>query len=555
MVAQSIDVRALKERKAEGKLEKLRRVERMQQSNLHGGLIHFVRHFWGVLEPNKELVEGWALHAICAHLEAVTRGEIKKLLINVPPGFMKSLLCNVFWPAWEWSAAGLPGLRYVTFSYAAHLTERDNGKFRDLLRSRDFQELWGHAVKLTEDGKIRISNAATGWKFASSVRGVGTGERGDRVILDDPHNVKEGESEAVRSETVRWVREGMSNRLNDMVTGVIVVIMQRVHEDDVSGAIIKDRMNYVYLCIPMEYERANHFSNDWFDDPREEQGELAWPERFPQSVVDDLRGTLGPYAYSGQYQQNPEPRGGGIIKRKWWRKYNLPIGAKPRHLPEFVVASLDPAFTAKEENDPSGFVVIGVYRDNGQPRILLMHAWEKWLELHGETQDAKDGETKRAFLNRTRKEWGLVEQVANDCERLKVDLLLIENKASGHSVAQEIRRLYSYADKTWGVRLVDPGTIDKRNRLISVQHLFADGLIEAPFDDKSGQFRDWADIVIDETAKFRGVSGDKDNLVDALVQALKFLRDDGRIVRREEREITEHEAKRHKPKREPLYPV
>jgi hypothetical protein len=240
-------------------------------------------------------VEGRALEAIIEHLEAVTRGEIRLLLINVPPGFMKSLLVNVFWPAWEWSAGELPGLRYVTFSYAAHLTERDNGKFRDLLRSRIFRELWGHLVSLTEDGKIRVANNHTGWKFASSVKGVGTGERGDRVILDDPHNVKEGESEAVRTETVRWVREGMSNRLNDMQEGVIVVIMQRVHEEDVSGALIADDLGYVHLMIPMEYDPVRHCGtvigwSDW----RSKDGELAWPERFTRDTVDKLKRTLGP---------------------------------------------------------------------------------------------------------------------------------------------------------------------------------------------------------------------------------------------------------------------
>jgi len=547
--------RLLKERKAAAKWEKLLREERKRQADLDGGLLHFVRYFWHVLEPSKELVEGWVLHAICAHLEAVTRGEINRLLINVPPGFMKSMLVNVFWPAWEWSAAGLPSIRYVTFSYAAHLTERDNGKFRDLLRSREFHELWGHAVTLTEDGKIRVANDATGWKFASSVKGVGTGERGDRVILDDPHNVKEGESEAVRSETVRWVREGMSNRLNDMETGVIVCIMQRVHEEDVSNALIADDLGYVHLMVPMEFDPARRCGTaiGW-EDPREDDGELAWPERFSPSAVAQLKRTLGPYAYSGQYQQSPEPRGGGIIKRAWWGTYELAIGAKPKHRPEFVVASLDPAFTAKQENDPSGFVILGIYRtENGQPRILLMHAWKKWLELHGQTQDRDPKETNVAFLRRTQPHWGLVEQVAHDCTRLRVDRLLIEDKASGHSVAQEIRRLYS--DRDWGVQLVNPGSLDKRARAYAIQHLFADGLIEAPYDDKSGQFREWAQMVIDEAAKFRGLPGDEDNLVDALTQGLKYLRDNNLIVRREEREYNERESMLHRTKREPLYPV
>jgi hypothetical protein len=579
----ALDTKAVLERKVKAHWELSFRAERGRQSNLDGGLIHFVRYFWPVLEPAEELIEGWALDAMCLHLEAVTRGEIKRLLINVPPGFMKSMLVNVFWPAWEWSAAKMPYMRYVAFSYAAYLTERDNAKFRDLVTSRLFVELWGgqlwggqlilttesvqddpdglssfavyaRAAGLTGKGKIKVENSATGWKFASSVDGVGTGERGRRILLDDAHNVREGESEAVRTSTVTWVREGMSNRLNNIVRDVIIGIGQRVHEEDASSAMIEDG-DYVHLMIPMEYDPQRHCKTEiGWEDPRSEDGELAWPERYPASAVAKLKRVVGPYAYSAQYQQSPEPRGGGIIKRAWWGSYELAIGAKPKHIPEFVVASLDPAFTAKQENDPSGFVICGIYRDDKrQPRILLMHAWKKWLELHGQTQDRRPQEATKEFLRRTQPGWGLVEQVAHDCTRLKVSLLLIEDKASGHSVAQEIRRLYS--DRDWGVQLVNPGSLDKRARAFAVQHLFADGVIEAPFDENSGQFREWAELVIDECAKFRGLAGDEDNLVDALTQALKYLRDNGLIVRREEREFNETESARHRPKRDPLYPV
>ena len=232
-----------------------------------GGLINFVRYFWDVLEPQTEFVEGEALDAICQHLEAVTFGDINRLLINVPPGFMKSLLTDVFWPAWEWGPMEMPHLRYVAFSYAAGLTERDNGKFRDLITSQKYQELWGDKFKTRKIGEVKITNDKTGSKLATSVGGIGTGERGDRIILDDPHNVKEGESEAVRGETVRWFRESLSNRLNSMEQSAIVVIMQRVHEADVSGTIIENGFaDYVHLMIPMEYDAGRHCTTPiWTD--------------------------------------------------------------------------------------------------------------------------------------------------------------------------------------------------------------------------------------------------------------------------------------------------
>ncbi len=149
----------------------------------------------------------------------------------------------------------MPHLRYVTFSYSSTLTERDNGRFRDLMMSPEFQTLWGERFNLKKIGETLVSNDKTGWKLATSVRGVGTGQRGNRVIFDDPHNVKEAESDAVRGETVRWFEEGMENRLNDLKHDAIVVIMQRVHEMDVSGAIINNG-DYVHLFIPMEYEHG-----------------------------------------------------------------------------------------------------------------------------------------------------------------------------------------------------------------------------------------------------------------------------------------------------------
>jgi len=163
--------------------------ERKAQAR-RGGLIRFVRYCWSALEPDREMVEGWPLDAMCEHLEAITRGDIKRLLINVPPGMMKSLLVDVFWPAWEWGPMNRPYLRYVAFSYSATLTERDNGRFRALLESERYRSLWGERFTLERIGDRKIANTRTGWKLATSVGGVSTGERGDRIILDDPHNVE-----------------------------------------------------------------------------------------------------------------------------------------------------------------------------------------------------------------------------------------------------------------------------------------------------------------------------------------------------------------------------
>lgn len=216
----------------------------------------YVRRFWSVLEPGRDLAWGWALDAICEHLEAVTRGEIRKLLINVPPGMMKSLLTNVFWSSWEWGPQNLPQKRYVSAAYAQDLTVRDNRRCRTLMESPAYRAMWGDRFSLIEDqnAKTLYANDKTGFRLATSTKGIGTGERGDRVVIDDPHNVKGAESPVQREETLGWFSETMPTRATDPKTAAFVVIMQRLHERDVSGHILENGLGYVHLCLPMEYE-------------------------------------------------------------------------------------------------------------------------------------------------------------------------------------------------------------------------------------------------------------------------------------------------------------
>ena len=499
-----------------------------------------------MLEPVAPFVEGNALVAMCEHLEAVERGEINRLLMNVPPGFMKSLLTDVFFPAFVWGPCNRPETRIVSFSYAAYLTEKHNGKFRDLLRSQKYQEMWGHRFKLTEDGKTRIVNDKTGSKFASSVGGVGTGERGDIIIADDLHNVKEAESETIRNETVRWFREGMQNRLNDLRSSAIVVIGQRVHEGDVSGCIIENYPDYVHLCIPMEYEPERHCEtiigwSDW----RREPGELVWPERFPEAELEPFKQL--PFLWAGQYQQRPSPRGGGILPRAGWEYWDRPLamkyGRNENQFPDldYIIASVDTAYTEKQENDYSACVVLGVWQDiYRRPKIIVMTAWQERLAIND-----------------------LVNKIIRDCRRLKIDRLLIEGKASGISVVQEIRRLQGEED--WATQIVNPGNQDKTARAYSIQHLLGedlengkrrDGIVYVPCvtnDDDVSYPRQWAETLITNCEGFPKAA--HDDLVDALVMGLRHLRDLGFARRSDEMAIQEHHEMLINPKPAvPLYP-
>lgn len=569
-------------------LEEFRRRQAKQQQSRRGwyddngirqgGLIAFVRYFWHVLEPETPFVDGWPLWAICEHLEAVTFGEITRLLINVPPGFAKSLIVDVFFPAWEWGAMDKRHYRYVAFSYSASLTERDNDKFRTLVANAEYQRLYGPIRTKVENGQqqagvalrnkttLKVMNTHTGWKLASSVGGVGTGERGDRIIIDDPHNVVEAESQTVRGEAVRWFRESISSRFNDLDTGALIVIMQRVHEDDVAGTILSLGLGYCHLMIPWEFDpdRAMATSIGWMDprhdpdNPDANAGEPAWRERFSDQAMARTKEELGPYAWASQYLQAPAPRGGGIFQRAWWQLYDSPDGKFPVF--EFVLASLDSAFTENEENDPSGFTVWGVFRKDGQRRIMLIHAWRKHLAFSADREILKpragehcawgaaprDARARRgwwAWRNRTQEHWGLMEWVNDTCSRFKIDKLLIEAKASGISAAQELRNRFGLQD--WAIQLC-PVSGDKYARALACQATFSQGLVYAPL-------RDWADLVIDEMATFP--KHKYKDLTDSATQAIKHLRDIGLAQTDEEAAAAETERVRHRSNPPPVYPA
>jgi predicted phage terminase large subunit-like protein len=288
----------------------------------------YVKMAWPVLEPTSELKWGWSLDAICEHLEAVTRGEILRLLMNVPPGCMKSLLTGVLWPSWEWGPKGLPGMRYLGTAHKQDLAVRDNLKCRRLIQSPWYQERW--SIKLTGDqnAKTKFENDSTGFREAMAF-GSMTGSRGDRVLLDDPLSVDHANSDADLKSAEITFTEALPTRVNND-SSAIVVIMQRLNEKDTSGIIIKRNLGYTHLCLPMRFEAERRcITSIGFRDPRGNDGDLLFPERFPEETVKGLEKTMGSYASAGQLQQRPAPREGGMFKKAWFPIVRaVPAGTK-----------------------------------------------------------------------------------------------------------------------------------------------------------------------------------------------------------------------------------
>jgi predicted phage terminase large subunit-like protein len=255
--------------------------------------------------------QGWALEAIGEHLEAVINGEIKRLVVNIPPGASKSRLSRVMMPLYIWTHK--PWARIIGASYALSLAERDNYYARTILQTEWYQKNFGVSISSEQGAKVNFDNTHMGGLRAMSVGGATTGFRGDFLILDDAHNASEGESDAKRSEAVQWFLETFQTRVNDLDNSPIVVVGQRIHEEDVYSAALE--LGYDHLNIPMEWEEEQRKTTSiGWTDPRTKEDELMWPERFSAGAVERLKKALGPYAASAQLQQRPVPRKGGLFQ-------------------------------------------------------------------------------------------------------------------------------------------------------------------------------------------------------------------------------------------------
>ena len=382
-------------------------------------LADFVREAWHVVEPGTPYVHGWHVDAIAEHLEAVTAGQITRLLINVPPGCMKSLLTAVFWPAWEWGPRVLPSIRFIGASHEEGLATRDNMKMRRLVTSDWYQARWPLPLTSDQNAKTYFENAKLGWRQSCPVRSM-TGRRGDRVLWDDPHSVEDAHSDAKLKDATRIFRETLPTRVNDAKRSAIVVIMQRLNEDDVSGEILANDFGYVHLCLPMEFEPDRRCSTSiGFTDPRTEPGELLFPERFPREVVDRDKVIMGAYATAGQLQQRPSPLGGGILKGEWFGRY----AAVPALLFRKIFG--DTAQKTAEHNDYSVF-----------------QCWGKGVDGRAYLLDQIRGRWEAPELKRRAIDFWAKHQAAEleDEHVPPLRQMVIEDKASGTGLVQEIRK-------------------------------------------------------------------------------------------------------------------
>ncbi|NRA76845.1 MAG: hypothetical protein HRU18_01445 [Pseudoalteromonas sp.] len=447
---------------------------------LEEDFIEFIKGAWHLIEPNTVFSSNWTTEAVGMHLEATLDGTIRNLLINIPPRFSKSLIVNVFFPAWVWTKD--PSKQFIFSSYAENLAIRDSIKCRTIVQSDWYRSRWPNVtIRSDQNTKKEWVLDQGGHRIITTVGGSGTGKGGHYVITDDPNDAKHARSPAKLEDVQYWWDNTMSTRLSNPKTGIKIVIQQRIAEGDLTGHIVKQG-GYCHLIIPMRYDsEQSHTTDIGWEDPRTEEGELAWPERFGEAEVAELKLRLGSDGYAGQLQQRPAPKGGKIVKKTWFKRYQA--------LPQMdkTVLSIDCSFKDEETSD---YVVMGLWGIKG-PNKYLIHLVRDKLDIVDTIVELADIQSRFSGISYT----------------------LIEDKANGPAVIRMIQ------DKVKGVIAFNPGQDSKTARLNAVAPQIEAGNLYLP--DKyyepnrerlpwihSEADRSLLDIYIDELTLFPKASND-----------------------------------------------
>lgn len=444
-----------------------------------GGLSRFVSLAWQHVGGIGAFVPNWHIDLVCAHLEAVTRGEISDLVINIPPGSAKSLLTAVFWPAWEW--IDHPHHSLLTGSYDIGLVRRDASRTIDLLRSPWFTSRWGE--RLPGNAKLAASdfrNSLGTHRLGTTPKGRATGHHFRAHAIDDPIKPRDAAGGAMQStaaldEVRLWYHETLSTRFASQVDRRRVLTMQRLHEADLAGEVIAEG-EATAVVLPMRFDPARRCETPWGRDPRTEPGELLFPARFPEAATRKLEVDLGQYGTASQLQQQPTPRGGSILKRELFRRWtSLPDKGA-------WVLSIDATFKDLAASD---YVAMQIWLA-AKGNYYLAERWRLRLDLP-------------ATVSLVRSILATWPQVYHT---------IIEDKANGPAIEQTLRHEFPglVAVPTMGGKLA---------RANATAPILEAGRIYIP------DGRPWVDEYLGELSRFPAAKNDDE--VDSTTQAILYL--------------------------------
>lgn len=324
----------------------------------------FAHKAFGIIEPGTDFETNWHIGCVAEHLEACYRGEIKRLIINIPPRSLKSYSVAQAFPAWVMGKD--PTQKFIMASYAYSLAEQNVRKCRTIMRDDWYKDTFKKTIiSADQDQKQHFETTQGGMYYGAGIGGTLTGKGADYVLLDDPLNPKEAMSDTIRATTISEIRSTLFTRFNDKRTGRFILIMQRLHEGDPTGDLLKDG-GYVHVKLPAIAHKSVHVTlgdKTWDMEPNQ----FLFPKRLTPEILEQTRKEMTEIHFAGQFLQEPVPVGGGEFREEWmqWQK---PGGIKPKEMN--LVILVDAAGgdelnkKKKKTSDWTSMVVVGVAPDN-----------------------------------------------------------------------------------------------------------------------------------------------------------------------------------------------
>jgi len=441
---------------------------------LHLNFKSFLIKSFQTLSPNSQFIDNWHLDLMCKYLEGCAAGKNKRMLINIPPRSLKSTIISVAWPAWI--LGNSPEKRIIVASYSMNLSIKLSEDTRVLMNSNWYKKLFPKTkIRAGSNKKDKFITTKGGFRMATSIDATLTGEGADVLIVDDPQTPTKSYSMRDRKKVIKWFDQTFMTRLNNKREGIVLVVMQRLHGDDLSGHILKKKI-YTHLCLSSINNNAEVYKCEEFLYERN----INEPLNLGFESIDEinkLKNDIGSYAFSAQYLQSPLAADSAVINMNWFGRYDtLPQGF------DSIVQSLDLAVKTNENADYSVITTWGILGNI----YYLIDCFRDKLEY----QDIK-AVTKKLI------------NIYNP------DIVLIEDKALGQPLVQE----FSNKEKVC-VKAINP-TKNKFARLMQIVCLIEQGRVFLP------NAASWSYYFEHELSNFP--NAENDDCVDSMTQFLNWV--------------------------------